>query len=146
MEVPSTLPDLLPGLIKFLQQKKYQASTIKKYVHTWGHLGRYMVQSGHAHYDRDVGEAFIKDWFNDTPYCQLTKFQKAGTLHIRLFLSTYIGHQSIVATSRYVRLTAELFPDLLAKVNAAYQSIFPEIGSDIPTSHHSPQPKDHENH
>ncbi|MFT4093857.1 MAG: tyrosine-type recombinase/integrase [Niabella sp.] len=43
-------------------------------------------------------------------------------------LSTYIGHQSIEATNKYVRLTSELYPQLLTKVNAAYQYLFPEIG------------------
>jgi integrase/recombinase XerD len=43
-------------------------------------------------------------------------------------LSTYIGHQSIEATNKYVRLTAEMYPNLLDKVNAAYKYVFPEIG------------------
>ena len=43
-------------------------------------------------------------------------------------LSTYVGHQSIEATNKYVRLTSEMYPDLLYKVNAAYKYVFPEIG------------------
>jgi integrase len=41
-------------------------------------------------------------------------------------LSTYVGHKSVEATNRYVRLTSELYPQLLTKVNTAYQYIFPE--------------------
>lgn len=43
-------------------------------------------------------------------------------------LSTYVGHQSIEATNKYVRLTSEMYPDLLDKVNAAYKYVFPQIG------------------
>ena len=43
-------------------------------------------------------------------------------------IMTYMGHQSIEATNRYVRLTAEMYPDLLRKANEAYQYVFPEIG------------------
>lgn len=47
-------------------------------------------------------------------------------------LSTYVGHKSVEATNRYVRLTSELYPQLIAKVSAAYQYIFPEIGAGKP--------------
>ena len=43
-------------------------------------------------------------------------------------LSTYVGHRSIEATNKYVRLTAEMYPDLLDKVNTTYKYVFPEIG------------------
>jgi len=42
-------------------------------------------------------------------------------------LSTYVGHQSIEATNRYVRLVSEMYPTLLNKVNTAYKFMFPEI-------------------
>jgi integrase/recombinase XerD len=42
-------------------------------------------------------------------------------------LSTYVGHQSIEATNKYVRLTSELYPKLLDRVNVAYKYLFPEI-------------------
>lgn len=42
-------------------------------------------------------------------------------------LSAYMGHQSLSATSRYLQLTAEAFPDLMAVIEAAYQNLFPKI-------------------
>jgi len=45
-------------------------------------------------------------------------------------LSTYVGHRSVEATNKYVRLTSELYPKLLSRVNAAYKYLFPEIGID----------------
>lgn len=60
----------------------------------------------------------------------LLKMSEAGMdLYYSMpILSTYVGHRSVEATNRYVRLTAELYPRLLEKVNAAYRYIFPEIG------------------
>jgi len=46
-------------------------------------------------------------------------------------IMTYMGHQSIEATNRYVRLTAEMYPNMLNKVNEAYRYLFPEIAIDI---------------
>lgn len=43
-------------------------------------------------------------------------------------LSAYLGHQSLEATDRYVRLTSDLYPDLLADVNAICAYVFPEVG------------------
>lgn len=42
-------------------------------------------------------------------------------------LSTYLGHQSIAATDRYVRLTAEMYPSIMAKVNKAIPFLYPDI-------------------
>lgn len=60
----------------------------------------------------------------------LVKLSEAGRdmYYSMPILSTYVGHGSVEATNRYVRLTAELYPRLLEKVNAAYRYIFPEIG------------------
>jgi integrase len=42
-------------------------------------------------------------------------------------LSTYLGHQSFEATDMYVRLTAEIYPDLIKKTSEICSSVFPEI-------------------
>lgn len=46
-------------------------------------------------------------------------------------LMTYMGHKSLEATNRYVRITKEMYPDLLKKVDEAYSYIFPEIGTEL---------------
>ncbi len=46
-------------------------------------------------------------------------------------LSVYLGHQSIAATDRYVRLTAEMYPSIMAKVNKAIPLLYPEIYKEI---------------
>jgi integrase len=45
-------------------------------------------------------------------------------------LMTYMGHKSLSATNRYVRITEEMFPNLIHKVDETYKYIFPEIGTD----------------
>jgi integrase/recombinase XerD len=44
-----------------------------------------------------------------------------------LLLSTYLGHQSLEATEGYVRMTAELYPDLINKASALSADVFPMI-------------------
>jgi len=42
-------------------------------------------------------------------------------------LCSYMGHQSLSATGRYLQLTAEAFPDLVEKIEEATKDIFPVI-------------------
>jgi hypothetical protein len=42
-------------------------------------------------------------------------------------LSTYLGHQSLEATDKYVRLTAEMYPDLIKKTSNICSIVFPVI-------------------
>ncbi|MDA8154848.1 MAG: tyrosine-type recombinase/integrase [Actinomycetota bacterium] len=62
----------------------------------------------------------------------LAKQVKAGIdLYVALpTLSTYVGHSSITATQRYVRLTAEAYPELLEKVSRTCAYVFPEVTKD----------------
>lgn len=45
-------------------------------------------------------------------------------------LKTYLGHHSFRDTSQYLRLTAELYPDITAKSEHAFGDIIPLIGDD----------------
>lgn len=40
-------------------------------------------------------------------------------------LATYMGHQSLSGTQRYLRLTAEVFPDLSQQLHLAYGHLIP---------------------
>ena len=42
-------------------------------------------------------------------------------------LMTYMGHASLSATGRYLRLTAEAFPDLVRRINEIYGEIVPDL-------------------
>lgn len=45
-------------------------------------------------------------------------------------LKTYLGHYSFSDTAYYLRLTAELYPDITAQMEQAFGHILPEVGGD----------------
>ena len=51
--------------------------------------------------------------------------------HSMPILMTYVGHQSLEATNRYVRLTQEMYPGILSKLDDTYKYVFPDIGVDL---------------
>ena len=42
-------------------------------------------------------------------------------------LSTYLGHQSVKATNSYVRLTADMYPELIKKIDVICFNVFPKL-------------------
>lgn len=44
------------------------------------------------------------------------------------YLSTYLGHSDFRATQYYLRLTADLYPDIIQRTEAAFRNLIPEIG------------------
>lgn len=42
-------------------------------------------------------------------------------------LSTYLGHRTLESTEQYVRLTAEIYPDLVKNMESFNTNVFPEI-------------------
>jgi integrase/recombinase XerD len=59
----------------------------------------------------------------------LAKQVKAGVdLYVALpILSTYVGHSSVSATQRYVRLTEEAYPELIEKISRTCAYVLPEV-------------------
>jgi len=47
--------------------------------------------------------------------------------HSLPILSNYLGHQNLESTNKYVRLTAEVYPDIMKLVNDTCSHIFPDI-------------------
>lgn len=62
----------------------------------------------------------------------LAKQVKDGVdLYVALpILSAYVGHNSVGATQRYVRLTAEAYPELIEKVYRTCAYVIPEVVED----------------
>jgi len=47
------------------------------------------------------------------------------------YLSTYLGHQSLESTEQYIRLTSQMYPDLLKDTDGLYVDILPDIPAKI---------------
>lgn len=45
------------------------------------------------------------------------------------YLSTYMGHQSLEATEQYIRLTSQMYPELLKDTDGLYVDILPDFVS-----------------
>ncbi len=43
------------------------------------------------------------------------------------YLSTYLGHQSLESTEQYIRLTSQMYPELLRDTDELYVDILPDI-------------------
>jgi integrase len=43
------------------------------------------------------------------------------------YLSTYLGHQSLESTEQYIRLTSQMYPELLKDTDGLYVDVFPDI-------------------
>ena len=50
-------------------------------------------------------------------------------------LKTYMGHDSFAETAYYLRLTADVFPDITLKLETLYQGIIPALGGDCDETH-----------
>jgi len=58
-----------------------------------------------------------------------TWYLQGADLRVKLpVLSTYMGHRNLFETQRYLRLTAELFPDIASRLEKSYGHIIPRIG------------------
>jgi hypothetical protein len=44
-------------------------------------------------------------------------------------LSAYLGHESILATSQYLRMTAEVYPEIMDAVNKVCAYVIPEVAA-----------------
>ncbi len=100
-------------------------------VTVYEHFRAVLYKAGISHKGRGKGPR-LHDLRHTFCVNALVKMSEAGMdLYYSMpVLSTYVGHQSIEATNKYVRLTSEMYPDLLHKVNSAYKYLFPEIGID----------------
>jgi hypothetical protein len=50
---------------------------------------------------------------------------ETGRISTPNFLFSYLGHQHLSGTQRYLHLTAEIFPEITARVNAAFGDVIP---------------------
>ena len=84
--------------------------------------------AGISHGGRGIGPR-LHDLRHTFSVHSLASMAEAGLdLYYSLpILSTYLGHQSLAATDKYVRLTAEMYPSIIDKANKLCPYLFPEI-------------------
>ena len=87
-----------------------------------------LFKSGISHAGRGAGPR-LHDFRHTFSVHSLAAISEKGVdLYYSLpILSTYLGHQSLTATDKYVRLTAEMYPSLIENVNKVCPHIFPDL-------------------
>ena len=63
--------------------------------------------------------------------CCLKKWVLSGTelINVLPYLAAYMGHTDFRATQYYLRLTADLYPDVISRTEAEFGYVIPEGGS-----------------
>src|ERR1700756_195034 len=85
-----------------------------------------LVQCGIPHGGRGKGPR-IHDYRHLFALHTLRRWYREGAdLDAKLpLLATYLGHQHLSGTQRYLHLTAQIFPEITARVNAAFGDVIP---------------------
>lgn len=93
-------------------------------VYTW--FRQLLLQCGIPHAGRGKGPR-IHDLRHAFAVHTLLRWYRDGEdLEVKLpLLATYLGHQSLSGTQKYLHLTAELFPEITARVDAVFGEVIP---------------------
>src|SRR6516165_4165321 len=85
-----------------------------------------LLQCGIGHAGRGKGPR-IHDYRHLFALHTLRRWYRDGEdLDAKLpLLATYLGHQHLAGTQRYLHLTAEIFPEITTRVNAAFGDVIP---------------------
>jgi site-specific recombinase XerD len=87
-----------------------------------------LFKSGISHAGRGNGPRLHDFRHTFSVHSLVVMSEKGVDLYYSLpILSTYLGHQSLTATDKYVRLTAEMYPSLIENVNKVCSHIFPDL-------------------
>lgn len=109
----------------FFQNKRGGKITGRTTYHWFRILLR---QAGISHGGRGEGPR-IHDFRHTFSVYSMAEMSRAGLdLYYSLpILSKYLGHKSVEATEKYVRLTAMMFPEIIQKSSKIYGFVFPEV-------------------
>lgn len=95
-------------------------------VYKWFRKILYNAEISHG--GRGIGPR-IHDFRHSFSVHTLTSMAESGLdLYYSLpILSKYLGHKSLEATDKYVRLTADIYPEILKEMDAICAYVFPEV-------------------
>lgn len=116
-----------PDDIFFLLKKDVPANRKNMYVS----FRAFLWDAGIPHGGKGKGPRLHDFRYNYCISC-LRKWVREGkdlTAYLPI-LSTYLGHQSIKETAYYLRLTADLYPNIIFAIENAYKDLIPEIGGE----------------
>ncbi len=60
---------------------------------------------------------------------QAASHNKTDLTNMLPALSVYMGHESVISTSQYLKMTAEIYPDILHTVESLCSQVIPEVQS-----------------
>lgn len=85
-----------------------------------------LLQCGIPHGGRGKGPRVHDLRHGFAVHTLLRWYEEGADLKSKLpLLATYLGHQNLLGTQRYLHLTAELFPEVMARVDAAFGDVIP---------------------
>ena len=106
----------------------YPAGSIPDTFLAYKWFRRILFRSGISHRGRKAGPRLHDLRHTFAVHSLAAMSQKGVDLYYSLpILSTYLGHQSLSSTDKYVRLTQEMYPSLIESVNKICPHLFPEI-------------------
>jgi len=97
----------------------------------YSNFRRFLWQARISHQGRGFGPRIMDFRHTYAVHC-LKKWSEQGqNLAVYLpILQTYMGHDSFQDTAYYLRLTADVFPDITLKLEGRYPGIIPELDGD----------------
>ena len=134
------LGDDLASLMRQFASRCFYLLNEEDYIFTSANGGRLSGDSIYQHhrlflkkagipYLGDSQGPRIQDWRHTFSVNSFKQMADAGTdLYVALpILSAYLGHKTIYATERYVRLTMNIFPDIEKKFKEKTNLVFGEV-------------------
>jgi integrase/recombinase XerD len=137
------MSDLLTKYCRKYSKKTHTHSTLEDYYfpalggkpmrlcNLYNNFRRFLWRSGISHGGKGVGPR-IYDFRHSYAVNCLKKWVKQGkdlTVYFPI-LKTYMGHDSFEETAYYLRLTADVFPDITLKIESRYLGIIPQLQGD----------------
>lgn len=89
-----------------------------------------LLECGIAHAGRGKGPRIHDARHAFAVHTLLRWYRDGADLDAKLpLLATYLGHQNLSGTQKYLHLTAELFPEIITRVNVAFGDVIPRRSS-----------------
>lgn len=92
----------------------------------YGLFRKLLLQCGIPHAGRGTGPRIHDLRHTFAVHTLLRWYRNGEDLDAKLpLLATYLGHQNLLGTQRYLHLTAELFPEITARLDAVFGEVIP---------------------